>query len=177
MTGTAVASSYITTIEDFETRLTGDPRTAAIALLAAESASQTWYLQKATAAIDLLPFIGYKCESDQVLQHPRKYVPNPEQDSPWGTTLSVDAYGFYYETAVHEKVKQATVEEAISLYTFFTDYDWQAREQKQDQGVTSASDPSGSESYNGAISRYGGLKSKKAYALLGDWIEMAPLIL
>ncbi|MCK9571119.1 hypothetical protein M0R72_19375 [Candidatus Pacearchaeota archaeon] len=176
---TAVTSSYIETIEDFETRLTGDLRAAAIALLAAESAVQTWYLQRATRSIDQLPFIGYKVESSQVLQHPRKFVLNPEQDSPWGITLSIDAYGYYYESAVNEVIKVACVEEALALYSSFTSTSPISESSLQAAGVQSFSLGKLSMQFSpGSASRYGNLKSKEAYDIIASsgYMEMCPLI-
>ncbi len=179
MPTTAVASSYITTIEDFEARLTADPRAAAIALLAADSTTQTWYLQRATRNIDSLPFIGYKVESAQTLEHPRKFVINPEQDSPWGISLSIDAYGYYYESAVSEVIKVATVEEALALYTLYTSTSPISEESLQAKGISGFSLGKLSMQFApGAASRNGSLKSKDAYDMIlqAGYIEMCPLI-
>lgn len=176
---TAVTSSYVETIEDFETRLNGDPRSAAIALLAAESTVQTWYLQRATRNIDSLPFIGYKVESSQTLQHPRKFVLNPEQDSPWGITLSIDAYGYYYEGAVSEVIKVATVEEALALYSSLTSTSPISESSLQAAGVQNFSLGKLSMSFApGSASRYGSLKSKEAYDMIleSGYLDMCPLI-
>lgn len=177
---TAVASSYITTIEDFETRLTGDPRAAAIALLAAEAAVQTWYLQRATRNIDQLPFIGYKYLDTQELQHPRKYVADPEKISPWGKTLSEDMYGYVYDEAVPEVIQVATVEEALALYTDYTSTATVSESSLQAKGVASFSLGKLSMSFvPGSASRYGPLKSKDAYNMIKDsgYLELASLIL
>lgn len=175
---TSVANSYVETIEDLETRLTGDPRSSAIALKDAESSVQTWYLQRATRNIDSLPFIGYKVESSQTLQHPRKFVINPEQDSPWGITLSIDAYGYFYENAVSEVIKVACVEEALSLYDFYNSSGDQTRRKLQEQGVKSFSMGDLSETFGSTVSQTGVLKSADAYQMIADsgYLEMAPLI-
>ena len=182
--GTPVASaslgntSYITTTADLETRIGDDPRTAAIALKAASTATQTWYLQRATRNIDQLPFIGYKYASDQALQHPRKFITNPETDNPWGETLSVDAYGYHYDSAVPEVVKAAAVEEAIALYDRYSIAGVDESDLKA-KGITSYSLGKLSFSFGaGSAHQYGSLQSKEAYDMLleSGYIELAPLI-
>ncbi len=184
--GTPIASadlsdqSYITTTADFESRLEDDPRASAVALRAAATATQEWYLVRATRNIDQMPFIGYKCASDQALQHPRKFITNPETDNPWGETLSIDAYGYYYDTAVPECIKQATVEEAIALYSALGGSSEFNEAALQAAGVSSFSLGKLSMSFvPGSGSRYGSLHSKEAYDLLLDsgYIELAPLIM
>ena len=178
MTDTAVANSYITTIEDFESRLTGDPRASAIALAAADSTTQTWYLQKATKNIDQFPFIGYKYLSTQTLEHPRKFIVNPETDSPWGIALSIDSYGYAYDSDVPESIKAATVEEAIGLYSSLTSAST-SEESLQAKGVASFSLGKLSMSFvPGSATKYGSLHSKDAYDILmsSGYAEMAPLI-
>lgn len=175
-----VSVSYITTIADLETRLASDPRTSAIALLAASDVVQTWYLQRATRNIDQLPWIGYKYASDQTLQHPRKFITNPETDNPWGETLSEDAYGYHYDTAVPEVVKAATVEEAIALYDMYVTHAGdQTRSRLQAQGVKSYSLGDLSESFGSSAStKPESMKSSDAYQMLLDsgYVELAPLI-
>lgn len=184
--GTPIASadlsdlSYITTTADFEARLEDDPRASAIALRAAATATQEWYLVRATKNIDQMPFIGYKYASDQALQHPRKFITNPETDNPWGETLSIDAYGYHYDTAVPEAIKAATVEEAVALYSgiaLSSEFDEAAL---QAAGVSSFSQGKLSVSFvPGSASRYGSLHSKEAYEILeaSGYLELAPLIL
>lgn len=171
--------SYITTTADFESRLEDDPRASAIALKAAATATQEWYLVRATRNIDQMPFIGYKCASDQDLQHPRKFIINPEVDNPWGETLSTDAYGYYYDTAVPECIKQATVEEAIALYSAVGGSSEVNEAALQAAGVSSFSLGKMSMSFvPGSASRYGSLHSKEAYEILeaSGYLELAPLI-
>ncbi len=174
MTDTAVSDSYITTIEDFEARLASDPRAAAIALLAAESATQTWYLQKATTIIDAMPLKGstynYIDKSDpssdeQALMFPRV----------------INGYAYDWDdatnaAAVPEDVKKATVEEAIALYDFYVSSPGdQKRRKLQDQGVKSISLGDLSESYGGisASAKWKGLHSQEAYDLLKSYIAGA----
>jgi hypothetical protein len=180
MVDVTVSNSYITTIADFEARLASDPRAAAIALLAASDAVQTWYLQRATRNIDQLPFIGYKYASTQVLQHPRKFITNPETDNPWGETLSEDAYGYHYDTAVPDAIKAATVEEAIALYDFYVTHAGdQSRARLQAQGVKSYSLGDLSESLGPSISsKPEQMKSSEAYQMILDsgYIDLCPLI-
>jgi len=176
---TAVSNSYIATIEDFETRLTGDPRAAAIALLAADSAYQTWYLQKSTKNIDQLPFIGYKYLSTQALQFPRKFILDPEEDSPWGETLSVDLWGYHYQAEVPDEIEDACLEEAIALYSHYTSVSPISEVSLQAAGVQSFSLGKLSMTFApGSASRYGPLRSKEAYDIISaaGYIEMAPLI-
>jgi hypothetical protein len=169
-----VADSYITTIADLETRLTSDPRPAAIALAAASDATQTWYLQKATAIIDGLylkgstyylidqinPATGY-----QSRQFPR--VINGLVCN-WDYTGNVEL--------VPEEVMKATVEEAIALYDFNVSSPGDAKRRKlQDQGVKSFSLGKLSENY-GNIStsaKWKGLHSQEAYDYMKQFIAGA----
>ena len=171
---TAVSDSYITTIEDFETRLTSDPRAAAIALLAADSTSQTWYLQKATAIIDNLPLKGstYDCID--------KTTPaSDEQDRMFPRVINGYAVDWDDDTSdavVPEDVKKATVEEAIALYGFYVSSPGdQKRRKLQDQGVTSFSIGKLSETYGGigAAAKWKGLHSQEAYDLMKQYIAGA----
>ena len=174
MTDTAVSDSYVTTIEDFESRLTSDPRTAAIALLAADSTTQTWYLQKATAIIDNLPLKGSTYD----------YIDKTSQDSDEQERMfprvikgvAVDWDDGTSDAVVPEDVKKATVEEAIALYDFYvsTPSD-QKRRKLQSQGVTSFSLGKLSESYGGvtASAKWKGLHSQESYDLMRGYIAGA----
>ncbi len=171
---TAVSDSYILTIEDLETRLTSDPRPAAIALSAADSAAQTWYLQKATSIIDNLslkgttyylidqvnPATGY-----QARQFPR--VIN-ERVCNWDYTTNVEL--------VPEEVMKATVEEAIALYDFYVSSPGDKKRRKlQDQGVKSFSLGKMSETYGNisTASKWKGLHSQEAYDFMKQFIAGA----
>jgi len=171
---TAVSDSYITTIEDLETRLASNPRPAAIALLAADSATQTWYLQKATAIIDRLnlkgstyylidqvnPATGY-----QARMFPR--VIN-ERVCNWDYNANVEL--------VPEEVMKATVEEAIALYDFYVSSPGdQKRRRLQDQGVKSYSIGPLSESFGnvGSSAKWKGMHSQEAYDFMKQYIAGA----
>jgi len=174
MVDTSVASSYITTIQDLETRLASDPRAAAIALLAASDAAQTWYLQKATRIIDAMPLKGssyYYIDQTspttdyQELQFPR-VINGVAIDWDQGTSLPI----------VPENVKRACVEEAIALYDFYVSSPGdQKRRKLQDQGVKSFSVGKLSESYGnrGTSSKWKGLHCQEAYDLLKVFIAGA----
>ena len=169
-----VSDSYITTIADLETRLTSDPRLAAIALLAASDASQTWYLQRATALIDALPLKGSTyyyidktspAADEQARQFPRVingHAVDWDDDTP--------------TAIVPEDVKKATVEEAIALYDFYVaSDDDQKRRKLQTQGVSSFSLGDLSENYGGisAASKWKGLHSQESYDLMKQYIAGA----
>lgn len=173
ITGTPVsnpqAGSYVTLAEAdafFASRLGAD------AWDDAETADQTKALQMATAKIDNLPFQGYVLLSTQARAFPRKYVPS-ESVNPWGLLMSEDSWGYIYSDSTPPQfVLDACCLEALALLKFYADDDWQERHDKQSQGVSSASNPSGSESYlaGTATARYG-LKSQEAYDLLFPYIE------
>ena len=171
---TAVSDSYIETIEDLETRLTSDPRPAAIALLAADSTTQTWYLQKATKIIDNMPLKGstynYIDKSDpssdeQALMFPRV----------------INDYAYDWDDAtstaiVPEDVKKACAEEAIALYDFYISSPGdQKRRKLQDQGVKSFSVGELSESYGNmsTSAKWKGLHSQEAYDFMKQYIAGA----
>ena len=169
MTDTSVSDSYIQTIEDLESRLSGDPRTAAIALAAAESTAQTWYLQKATTAIDALPLKG-----TTYYYLDRTSPSSDEQERQFPRVINGQACDWDDSTGlavVPESVKKACVEEAISLYEFHSSATEQKRETLQRQGVSSFSLGKLSESYKpGSTRRLKGLKSEAAYDLLKEYI-------
>lgn len=171
---TDVSDSYITTIADFETRLTSDPRAAAIALKAATDASQTWYLQKATAIIDNLPLQG------STYYYIDKTSPaTDEQARQFPRVINGHAVDWDDDTStaiVPEDVKRATVEEAIALYDFYvSSADDQQRRKLQTQGVTSYSLGDLSESYGGitASAKWKGLHAQEAYDLMKQYIAGA----
>lgn len=174
MVDTAVSSSYITTIEDFEARLTSDPRSAAISLLAADSTSQTWYLQKATSIIDNLPLKG------STYNYIDKSSPaSDEQALMFPRVINGYAYDWDDDTSiaiVPEDVKRATVEEAIALYDFYvSSVGDQKRRKLQDQGVKSFSVGKLSESYGDVrtSAKWKGLHSQEAYDLMKQYVAGA----
>jgi len=138
----------------------------------ASDADQTKALQMATAAIDKIPWQGYVQLTTQARAWPRKYHPT-DSINPWGELLSEDPWGYIFSSAsVPQIVLDACCLEALALLKFYADDDWQERHDKQSQGVSSASNPSGSESYlaGTTTARYG-LKSQEAYDLLSPYIE------
>lgn len=172
--GTPIASanvdeSYIESTSDLIERLTDDPRTSAIALAEATTAQITWYLKKATTAIDSLPLKGTTyyyldrvspAADEQSLQFPRII-----------NGLACDWDDAVNGPMVPEAVKKACVEEAIALYEFYSSATDQKREKLQRQGVTSYSISKLSESYKaGSTRRLRGLKSEIAYDLLKEYI-------
>jgi hypothetical protein len=171
---TAVSDSYITTIEDLETRLTSDPRPAAIALLAADSTTQTWYLQKATKTIDNMPLKGSTynyidksspSSDEQALMFPR-VINGYAYDWDDGTSTAI----------VPEDVKKACVEEAIALYDFYVSSPGdQKRRKLQDQGVRSFSVGKLSESYGDVkvSAKWKGMHSQDAYDLMKQYVAGA----
>ena len=171
---TAVSDSYITTIEDLETRLTSDPRPAAIALLAADSTTQTWYLQRATKIIDNMPLKG------STYNYIDKTSPSTdEQARMFPRVINGYAYDWDDSTStaiVPEDVKKACVEECIALYDFYVSSPGdQKRRKLQNQGVKSFSIGKLSESY-GSVSTsaiWKGLHSQESYDLMKQYIAGA----
>lgn len=166
---TTLEGSYVS-VEDATTYYTGDPRssTAFISAIA-------WYLKRATFEIDKISYQGFKYLDTQDRQFPRKFPVDLMAVSPWGKTLAIDTYGYAYQEAVPDQVLTACMEEALALYLFYQDDDAKERDARKVQGVTSHSDPSGSESYIMGDT-YDGLKSKDAYDLLSDWIESGGML-
>jgi hypothetical protein len=171
---TAVASSYILTIEDLETRLTSDPRPAAIALLAADSATQTWYLQKSTKTLDALPLKGSTYNYID-----RTSPSSDEQERQFPRVINERAVSWDDDNntaIVPPEVQDACVEEAIALYDFYVlSPGDQKRRKLQDQGVKSFSVGKLSESYGnrGTSSKWKGLHSQEAYDLMKQYIAGA----
>jgi len=165
-----IADAYLTTLQladaFFATKL------GANAWDDAAEADQIKALQMATAKIDSLSFQGYKLLSTQARAFPRKYVPS-DSINPWGNLMSEDPYGYIYDSSTPPQfVLDACCWEALALLKFYSDDDWQERHDKQSQGVSSASNPSGSESYlAGSATARQGLKSQEAYDLLSPYIE------
>jgi len=178
MPDTTFTASYVTTDAILETYLTNDPRASAIALKAASAAAQGWYCIRATKLIDAIPFQGFKLASTQTLEFPRKYKKS-EYDSPWGATITEDAYGYIYDSSsVPQAIIDACAEEAIAQYAFFADSDNVDRKAMKEQGV---------ESYNlggvysetlkrsNADTHYG-LLSSEAYNILTKYIARSAAI-
>jgi hypothetical protein len=174
-----VSNSYITTTELADAYFLNDPRQAAIAFLALTTDQKAWYLKRATRNIDQLGFVGYKCESAQVLQFPRKFVTNPEENSPFGEILSIDQYGYAYQTEVPDEIENATCEEALALYSSLASTSPISESSLQAAGVQSFSLGKLSMSFApGSASRYGSMKSNEAYDMIleSGYLDMCPLI-
>lgn len=174
MTDTSVSDSYILTIEDLEARIGADPRAAAIALKVADSTTQTWYLQKATAIIDNLPLKG------STYNYIDKSSPDSdEQARMFPRVINGYAYDWDDDTStaiVPEDVKKACVEEAISLYDFYvTSTGDQKRRKLQNQGVTGFSIGKLSETYGGIsmAAKWRGMHSQEAYDHMKQYIAGA----
>jgi len=179
MTDTAISNSYITTDTIFETYLTGDPRTSAIALKAASSDVQAWYLKKATQKIDNLALKG-----TTYYEFVNSSPGSGQQDRQFPRYIDGMCFGWNVNTLLPEVPKEvldACCEEAIALYDIQNSPDKRMRLDLQRQGVTSANyggtseqfsqNPSGS--ISGAGNRYKGLMSKEAYDLLKGYIAGA----
>lgn len=159
MTETSVVNSYITTIEDAAAYFAGDPRATALLAL---GTGMSWYLQRATKAIDALPLRGrkYTLDGTQSLQFPREYRDGFDMNELTGVAK------------VPQNVLDACCEEALALYLFQADPMAQEVAKMQSRGAVSASiGGEGSESWTpGSSSRLKGLKSEDAYRLLSKHI-------
>ena len=159
MVDTAVANSYIATIELAEAYFSGDPR--ATAFLALDS-GMVWYLQRATKAIDGLPLKGKKYLRDgtQARQFPREYREGYDMDELTGVA------------EVPPNVLDACCEEALALYIFYADTDRSERKTMKEDGVKSYS-LGGDYGETIGVSnsdKHNGLLSTEAYNLLSKHI-------
>lgn len=159
MVDTSFSDSYIETDTELETLIGADPRAAAVALKAAAAASQEWYCQEATRAIDMLRLRGTKYEYDQDRAFPRiidgAIVGDSDQNA-----------------VVPDDVERACMEEAIALYAYYASASEQKRASLQAQGVTHYSIEGLSETYGPSTTTgpMQGLKSSAAYRLLSRYI-------
>ena len=168
---TDFTDSYINSDSDLETAIGDNPKAAAVALKAAEGATQQWYCQEATKAIDRLPLAGFKLLDSQDLQFPRKYPPS-DHASPWGSTITADAYGYIYLSSdVPQDILDACLLEAIALYSENASAAATKRAELQDQGVKSYSNGKLSETYGprGGGNSYG-IRSPEAWRILSKYI-------
>lgn len=130
MVDTSFSGSYILTDAILEAYIGADPRAAAIALKALAAASQEWYCQRATKAIDALSFKGQTYydigtgENEQERQFPRWI-----DGQAYAETDSGDG------AEVPQEVIDACCEEAIALYAFYSDSDRTDRKTMKDDGV------------------------------------------
>ena len=161
--------SYIETTSDLETRLADDPRASAIAIAAATTATQAWYLKRATSAIDALNLKGTTYyyinnvdpgDDEQKLQFPR-VINGRACDWDDSTNAAV----------VPEAVKKACVEEAIALYGYYSTTGGSKRAELQAAGVKSFSVGKLSESFGSKpLYRGRGLMSEEAFQLMKQYI-------
>ncbi|HWQ20858.1 MAG TPA: hypothetical protein VN455_13840, partial [Methanotrichaceae archaeon] len=89
--------------------------------------------------------------------------------------ISIDSYGYAYQSAVPAEVITACMEEALALYSFYSSPQNTKRQFLQQQGVKSFSLDDLSESY-GAVSYTYGLKSPEALELIDKYIEHSPFL-
>jgi hypothetical protein len=133
MADTTVTDSYVATVEAgdayFATRL------GATAWTGATSADKAKALQMATRALDSMQWDGVKYDSTQERAFPRKYRLDPDQTAPWGTTITLDAYG-WYAPATPQAISDACCEEAIALLSYYANTTGTQREALIAAGVT-----------------------------------------
>lgn len=178
-------NSYVLSDTLLEACIGADPREAAISLKALAATSQEWYCRKATEAIDFLNYAGFEYldqatqiwTNGNVKKFPRKYIPS-ESVSPWGSTLSSDAYGYVYDSAsVPQAVIDACCEEAIAIYDFYSNQDNTDRENLIERGVQNYS-MGGiySETLGYSYNARNGLRSREAMAKLRPFISNFAII-
>ncbi len=149
-------SDYVTATEA-EEYFDGDPRAEDFL-----SEDLTWYLKRATAAIDALPLRGrkYSLDGAQERQFPRQYREGYDRNELTGAA------------EVPQNVLDACCEEALALYLFYADSDRTDRKTMKEDGV---------QNYNlgGVYSealgisnadKHYGLLSSEAYRLLAKHI-------
>jgi hypothetical protein len=144
---------------------------------AASDANQTIALQMATAKIDGMAFKGFPYLSTQARAFPRKYVLDPSYESPWGLTLSIDAYGYCYESSVPQCVLDACCLEALKLLEENASTSTISERELQEAGITSFSLGKLSVAFScGAASRYSGMHSKEAYDLISKYLDSGGML-
>lgn len=167
MTDTPITNCYIATRELALAYFAGDPRAAA---LIATPATMDWYLQRATKAIDAMPLAGLT----YYIYNRNTTIDSDEQALAFPRVIDGKVHDWNEDTIlpiVPQNVKDACCEEALALYLFYADDDAQERYDRQAQGVSSASNPAGSESYQaGTIAKRRGLHSVAAYDLMEGYL-------
>ena len=141
---------------------------------ALSDANKTAYLVMATKAIDAIDFKGFKYLSTQDRAFPRKYLLGDYYESPWGLTLSIDAYGYAYESDVPDAVTEACCWEAKALAELYASTSRTSRKALQEQGVVSYSMGDLSETFGAgkaSNASYVGLQSRDAFKLIDKYIE------
>jgi hypothetical protein len=160
MTDTPITNCYISTRELALAYFAGDPRAAAFI---ATPANMDWYLKRATKAIDAMQLAGLT----YYIYNRNTTIDTDEQSLAFPRVINGLVHEWNDDTGlpiVPQNVKDACCEEALALYDFYADDDAQERYDRQEQGVSSASNPSGSESYQaGTIAKRRGLHSVAAY--------------
>jgi hypothetical protein len=125
-----------------------------------------WYLQRATKAIDAMPLAGLT----YYIYNRNTTIDSDEQSLAFPRVIDGKIHDWNEDTIlpiVPQNVKDACCEEALALYLFYADDDAQERYDRQEQGVSSASNPAGSESYQvGTVRKRKGLHSVAAYDLM-----------
>lgn len=167
----AISNSYIITTTIVDTYFLNDPRVNAIAFAALSDGAQSWYMQKATKAIDALPLRGRKYMRDgtQDRAFPREYM----TDSGWYPDCDENG-----TVEVPQVVLDACCEEALAIYEIQGSSDRLQRLRLQIDGVVSVNYGGTSETYvqspsgavSGAAGRFHGLMSKDAYDLISKYI-------
>jgi hypothetical protein len=163
MTDTPITNCYLVTRELALAYFSGDPRAAAFI---ATPATMDWYLKRATKAIDAMPLAG----PTYYIYNRNTTIDTDEQSLAFPRVIDGKIHEWDDDTGlpiVPQNVKDACCEEALALYEFYADDDAQERYDRQEQGVSSASNPSGSESYQaGIIAKRRGLHSVAAYDIM-----------
>jgi hypothetical protein len=167
ITGTQISSASIEAyviISEASAYFASDPRATAFLAL---SAGMTWYLNRATRAIDALPLRGrkYLLDGSQERQFPREYRDGYDMDELTGVA------------EVPDDVESACCEEALAIYLAGSTSS--GRRTLQEQGVKSFSIGGKlQETFtDGAKDMYRGLKSADAYRLLSKYIARSfPII-
>jgi hypothetical protein len=155
---TYVTDSYISTSPEY------------IAYMALSDADKEVYLKKACKKIDRQILRGVKAVSTQILEFPRAIRTDGYDDSYPNTSLRFTK-DWVVEAAVSQAVKDAQVEEALSIVV--SGVEVSKRRELQSQGVKSFSLGSLSESYSSIKAGSSKLTSLEAQDLLRVYISGA----
>lgn len=169
MSTTAVSDSYITTIEEADAFFAA--RLDSASWDDADAADQAKALQMATARLDNLDYKGYKYLQSQERQFPRKYSVDPFYESPWGISLSLDAYGYAYESDVPQRIKDACCLEAAALLEYYSSTDPINEQDLVEAGVKSFSLGKLSMSLSKTSAASRNLRSAEAYELISRYLD------
>jgi hypothetical protein len=156
-----VAANYVTTSTKY------------IAWTALSDGNKEICLKKACKKIDRQILQGVKSLTTQTLEFPRALY--TDYSSLTFPNLNIRAYdNWVIETAVHQNVKDAQVEEALSILTFGENAN--KRVDLQNQGVKSIKLGNLSETYNGKVTSGTKLLSVEALELLRYWLNGSVVI-